>query len=399
MPVNGSDLPVADRDGTIPRVTHPTPVAESTEPTAPDERRASTLELFFDLVFVFAFTQVTGLLAADPTPHGFASAVLLLMVLWWAWGAYAWLTNAVNTDFLLPRLVLLACMAALTVVALTAPDAFTRSSVPFAVGYLLVMVLHSLLFATAGGKLNRAAMLRLSPTNMIGALLILGAAFAPESWRAWMWLTAVVVFYGGPFLTGVDRFSVHPGHFSERHQLIVIIAFGESIVAIGVGATSGGDAVTGLELVTGLVAIALVSAMWWRYFDSEAKDGEHALVSAQGVARPRLARDTYSYLHLPLVASIVLMAVGIKKTVGHAESHLKPLPAVLLCGGAALFLLMLAAIKLRRSEHVSVSTWAGATACIAVTPVALFGPAIAALGALALVYVAIVIGDMRAKRA
>ncbi|GLZ78920.1 low temperature requirement protein A [Actinorhabdospora filicis] len=377
-------------------MTHPSPSTEVAEPAAPDERRASTLELFFDLVFVFAFTQVTGLLAANPTPHGLLSAVLLLMVLWWSWGAYAWLTNAVNTDFLLPRLVLLGCMGALAVVSLTAPEAFGDAAVPFAVGNLLVMVLHTLLFATAGGKLNRAAIRWLSPTNMIGSLLILAAAFLPDAWRGWIWLAAVAVLYAGPFITGVDRFSVHPGHFSERHQLIVIIAFGESIVAVGVGATAEGG-VSGLELATGLVAIALVSAMWWRYFDSEAKDGEHALVHAQGVARPRLARDTYSYMHLPLVASIVLMAVGVKKTVGHAESHLKPLPALLLCGGAALFLLMLAAIKLRRRERVPVSTWAGVTACLAVTPVALYGPAIVALGALALIYVTIVIVDMRSK--
>ena len=118
------------------------PVPSTGEAPSADERRASTLELFFDLVFVFAFTQVTGFLAANPTGHGLLSAVLLLMVLWWAWGAYAWLTNAVNTDFLLPRLVLLASMAALAVVALSAPDAFDRAALPFAVGNLLVILLH-----------------------------------------------------------------------------------------------------------------------------------------------------------------------------------------------------------------------------------------------------------------
>ncbi|GIG70025.1 low temperature requirement protein A [Phytomonospora endophytica] len=371
--------------------------AGGAEPAVADERRASTLELFFDLVFVFAFTQVTGMLAENPTLTGLSHAVLLLAIMWWAWGAYAWLTNAVSTEFLLPRLVLLASMAGFTVVALSVPEAFESAAVPFAVGILLVFLLHAVLYASAGGRLDRAGILRLAPTNVIASLLVLGAAFVPAQVRIWLWVVAVAVLYVGPFLSDIGRFRVHPTHFAERHSLIVIIAFGETIVAIGVGATADGTSVSGLELVAGLVTIALVSAMWWRYFDAEAARAEHALMARTGVARSRLARDVFSYLHMPLVGSIVLMAVGIKKTIGHPGDHLKTLPAILLCGGAALFLLMLAAMRLRRDEAIGWSTPVGIAGCLAVTPLAMFGPAIAAVGALAVIFAVIVIADMRAK--
>ncbi|MEV0647138.1 low temperature requirement protein A [Phytomonospora sp. NPDC050363] len=375
----------------------PTPAGDTAEAPAADERRASTLELFFDLVFVFAFTQVTAMLADNATLQGLSHAVLLLMAMWWAWGSYSWLTNAVSTDYLLPRLVLLGAMASFTVVALSVPHAFEASAVAFAVGNLIVVLLHSVLYASAGGTLNRRAILRLAPTNLIGALVFLIAAFVPTEVRAWLWLLAVAIYYAGPYIRSMEGFSVHPSHLAERHHLIVIIAFGESIIAIGVGATADGSSLTGLELAAGLMTIVLVCAMWWRYFDSEAERGEHALVEARGLARAHLARDAFSYLHMPLVGSIVLMAVGIKKTVGHPETYLKPLPAILLCGGAALFLLVLAAIRLRRHERVGWSTPAGIVWCLAVTPVAMYGSGLAAMAALAVGYVTIVVVDMRAK--
>jgi low temperature requirement protein LtrA len=316
-----------------------------------DEARVSPLELFFDLVFVFAFTQITGALTDDHTGGGIARAVLVFAVLWWAWGAYAWLTNTVHTSETGPRLVVLGSTAAMLVTALAVPTAWDGGGVAFALGYLVVMVLHGVLFALAGEnpETTRAAIVRLMPTNLAAALVLVAAGLADGTARSALWVVAVAVTYAGPYLTGVAGFTVHPGHFAERHGLIVIIALGESVVAIGAG---GDDIAVDWGLAgTALVVMALIVGLWWAYFAREAEADEAALTAAEGADRARLARDVYSYLHIPLVMGVVFAAVGIHEALVHPDEPLDPVFAGAFAGGIALYLGGLAAIRLRRGAR------------------------------------------------
>jgi low temperature requirement protein LtrA len=332
------------------------------------EARVSTLELFFDLVFVFAITQITAEVSHDSTAVGLARGVLLFAVLWWAWGAYAWLTNTVDTGETAPRLVLLAGMAATLVTALAVPTAWGDGGVAFALGYLVVMVLHAALFALAGEnpEATRRAILRLAPTNLCAALLLVGAGLSDGTAQTALWIAAVVVSYAGPYVTGVAGFTVHPGHFVERHGLIVIIALGESIVAIGAG---GEDIVVDWALAgTALAVMTLVAGLWWDYFTDDAAAGERALLAARGHARARLARDVYSYLHVPLVLGIVFAAVGIHEVLAHRDAPLDPVVAFAYAGGVALYFAGLAGIRLRRGDPPGALCIAAVVASLAMIP-------------------------------
>ena len=224
------------------------------------ERRVSSFELFFDLVFVFAFTQVTAYLAHDLSWRGLAHGLLVFAVLWWAWGAYAWLTNAVPTDGA-PRLVMLGAMASMLVVALAVPTAFDDGGVAFALAYLLVMAFHAVLFAVAGERkeFTRQAILRLGPTNLVPGLALVAAGLTEGDVQAGLWVLAVILTYAGPYVTGMEGWSVDVPHFVERHALILIIALGESIVAIGAGATGEVDV---RLATTALLAVTVAGGLW-----------------------------------------------------------------------------------------------------------------------------------------
>ena len=316
---------------------------------APPEARVSPLELFFDLVFVFGFTQITGTITEGPTAANLGRGVLIFLVLWWAWGSYAWLTNAVPMSMKLARVVLCAS-AAMLVTALAVPTAWEDGGVAFALGFLVVMVLHTVLFAVAGEnpETTRAAILRLVPTNLGAALLLVVAGMVDGTARPLLWVAAVAISYVGPYLSGVAGFGVHPGHLAERHGLIVIIALGESVVALG----SAGDIAVDWGLAgTALIIMGLLIGLWWVYFDHEAEDDEAALIAAQGVDRARMARDVYSYLHVPLVLGVVFAAVGIHEALLHRAEPLDPVFAAAFAGGVALYLAALAAIRMRRGSR------------------------------------------------
>ena len=369
-------------------MAHSTAMAEQQEWAAADdglsEPGVSTFELFFDLVFVFAFTRITGSIAAHATWQGLGRGVLIFATLWWAWGSYAWLTNSMRTDDGPSRVVLLAAMAGMLVVALAVPEAFDESAMAYALGYLVVIVLHSILFTLAADSPTDAArgIRRLAPTNLGSALLLVAAALADVDGptRTALWIIAVSITFAGPFLTGVADFTVRPAHFAERHGLIVIIALGESIVAIGAADTYDID---WSLAASAMVAIALVSGLWWAYFDTEATAAEYALREARGVDRSRLARDVYSYLHIPLVLGVVLAAVGIKKTLQNSDEELTTVAAVALGGGVALFFAALAGIRVRRGARPGTTRLAAAALAAAAIPLATAVPAIVALTGLA----------------
>ena len=316
------------------------------------ETRVSSFELFFDLVFVFAFTQVTASVAHDPTWAGLGHGVLAFAMLWWAWGAYAWLTNTVPTDQVAPRLVILAAMASMLVVALAVPGAFDDSGPAFGIAYMVVMVLHAALFALASAtgdpEVTRRAILRLAATNLPAAVVLIVAGFAEGQLQTGLWIATVAVTYAGPYITGVGGFTVSPSHFVERHGLIVLIALGESVVAIGAGQVEDVD---WQVATTAFIAIAVIAGLWWTYFDGEADLTEQALHDAQGHDRSRLARDVYSYLHIPIVLGVVLVALGIKSTLAHSSEPLDDVVAAALGGGVALYFAALTAIAWRRGSR------------------------------------------------
>ena len=353
---------------------------ERTHEHEPDpEHQVTPLELFFDLVFVFAVTQVTGLLADDPTWGGVLRGMLVLAALWWAWTAYAWLTSTMDVDEGGVRLAMLAAMGAMLVVALAVPGAFGDDPVLFGVAYLLVRLLHVVLYTIVGRRDPDllGAVLRFAPTAIFGASLLVLAGFLEGDWRIAVWVVALAIDYVGPAAVGGARgWRIAPEHFAERHGLIVLIALGESIIAIGVGA--------GFKLVAGVIVaaalgIVVVSALWWLYFDVAAIFARRRLMQATGIDQARLARDAYSYLHLPMVAGIVLFALGLKATLGHIGEALDTVTAVGLCGGTALYLLGHVAFLFRATGRVFRRRTIGAVLLLALVPAALAIPALAAL--------------------
>jgi low temperature requirement protein LtrA len=344
-----------------------------------DEHQVTPLELFFDLVFVFAITQVTTLLAQDPTWGGVFRGMLVLAALWWAWSVYAWLSSAMDVDEGGVRLVMLASMGAMFGAALAVPGAFGDDAVLFGVAYLLVRLFHLVLSATVvrDDPDRRGALLRFAPTAIVGPSLLVFAGFLEGDERIAVWLVALAIDYLGPVVIGVGRgWRVAPEHFAERHALIILIALGESIIAIGVGA--------GFELDTGVIVaaalgIVVVSALWWLYFDVAAIFARRRLMQAMGLELHRLALHAYSYLHLPMVAGIVLFALGLKTTVGHVGEALDIVPAVALCGGAGLYLVGHIAFLFRTTGRVFRRRTVGAAVLLALVPAAVAIPALAAL--------------------
>jgi low temperature requirement protein LtrA len=355
------------------------------------EERVTPLELFFDLVFVFAITQVTSFLADDTTWGGLVRGMLVLAALWWAWAAYAWLTNTVNPDEGGVRLAMLAGMAAMLVVALAVPTAFGEDGVVFAVAYFAVRILHLVLysFAARGDPDLLGAVVRLTPTATLGPAVLVLAGFMDGTERVGAWIVALAADFLGPAVVGAGRgWRVHPAHFAERHALIVIIALGESIVAIGVGATT-------IELTVGVVAaavlgIVVVSGLWWLYFDVAAILAQRQLTAATGVAQARMARDSYSYLHFPMVAGIVLFALALKKTLGAVDEPLSTIPAVGLFGGLATYLLAHIGFLFRTTRHVFRRRLLATAVLLGLFPFANGLPALASLALAAGVCVGVV---------
>src|SRR2546421_6068495 len=303
------------------------------------EQRVTPLELFFDLVFVFAITQVTTFLSHSPTWGGLLRALLLLGMLWWAWSAYAWLTNHLDPEEGAVRLVMLAAVAGMLVVSLAAPRAFGSDGVLFGVAYLLVRTLQIALYAIAarGDRELVGAVTRIVPSAPIGPALLVTAGFLHGSAQLALWGAALAVTYLSAPVGHMRGWRVSPAHFVERFGLIIIIALGESIVAIGVGAR-------GLPLDAGVIGAALlgitvVACLWWSYFDWVVFIAQARLAEATGASRAAVARDVYSYLHLPMVAGIVLFAFGLKTTLPDVTGSLSTVPALGLVGGMPMYLL------------------------------------------------------------
>jgi low temperature requirement protein LtrA len=359
------------------------------EQHAEREQRVTPLELFFDLVFVFGFTQVTTVLSDDSTRRGLGHGLLILAALWWAWAAYAWLTNTIDPDRGAVWGAMLIAMAAMFVAALAVPDAFGRHGVVFGVAFLIVNVMYLALYSL-GARSDRellAAILRTAPMALVGAALIVAAGFVHGSLRPILWLAALAVGLFGPLLGGIRGWRVQPAHFVERHGLIVLIAIGESLIAIGLGArdTRLGAGV----IVAAVLGLAVATSFWLAYFDFFQIRGEQLLNDRSGVERIALARDVYTYLHLPMVAGIVLFAFAMKATLAHVGEVLDTIPALCLCCGPALYLFAYVVLRLRVTRVLGGGRLVAAVACALLVPVALAAPALVALALVALVWVAL----------
>jgi low temperature requirement protein LtrA len=345
--------------------------------------QVTPLELFFDLVYVLALTQCTALMADNPTWEGLAQGLLVLGVLWWAWVAYSWLTSVVDPEEGTVRLAMFAAMAAFLVAALCVPEAFDSLGLLFACAYAVVRMTQIGLYmlASRGDPALRQSVLGLAGGTAIGVGLLVAASFTDGALQGALWALALLLDMGEPFLFGAEGWKLVPEHFAERHGLIVIIALGESIVAIGAGAEVGIDAGVVAAAVLG---IAVAGALWWLYFDVVALVAARRLSNApEGRVRNEIARDSFSYLHFPMVAGIVLLALGLKKTLGDVGDPLKVVPAVAMLGGTALYLLAHVAFRWRNVHRFSTQRLLCAYLLVALLPAAVELPALATLGILA----------------
>jgi low temperature requirement protein LtrA len=353
------------------------------------EQRVSPLELFFDLVFVFAFTQVTTVLSSNPTWSGLEHALLLLTALWWAWAAYAWLTNTVDPGEGLVWGTMLVASGAMFVGALAVPEAFGGHGVVFGVAFLIVALMQLALYALAarGDSDLLTAILRIAPSSIAGATLIAAAGFVHGGLKPLLWLIALAVGFFGPLVARPSGWRLHPAHFVERHGLIVIIAIGESLVAIGLGVRHGGLGAE--EIVAAVLGFAVAASLWLAYFDFFTIRAQQLLDDRSGVQQIALARDTYTYLHLPMVVGIVLFAFAVKTTLGEVHAELSIIPALALCGGPALYLFAYVGLRFRISRSIRGGRTIAAVACAALVPAALAVPAIVALGLVTAVWIAL----------
>ena len=359
------------------------------------EHRVTPRELFFDLVFVFAFTQVTTLLTDDPTFAGIGRGVLVLGALWWPWTAYAWLTNTVDPEEGFVGAALLVALIAMFVAALVVPSVFDDDGVLFGAAFLVVCAMHLALYALAG-RGNRdllSAVLRLAPWPLLGATLILVAGFADGA-RTWLWLAALTCTYVGAGLSGSTGWRLYPSHLAERYGLVMIIALGEAFVAIGIGATGIGIGLG--EVVAAILGLLVATSFWLAYFDFFSIRGERILADLRGPERVALARDVYAYAHLPMIVGIVFFAFAMKTIVAHVGEELDSVAAFALCGGSALYLLTYSAIRARIERRVTVSRgrFAAALALLLVLPLATVVPALAALALVTAVWVGLHIYEL-----
>jgi low temperature requirement protein LtrA len=300
-----------------------------------EQLRVSTLELFFDLVFVFTLTQLTAILAHDVTAESAGHVALIFIVLFWMYGGYVWLTNQVPPDRPARRLLLVVGMAAFFVCALAIPEAFDGGGVAFGLGYLLVILVHAGLWLQVYGG---AVTWRFGLFNVVAALMVTVAGFLDGPAAYGLWVAAIALLFVTPRIAGraAPQFPLRSGHFVERHGLLLIVAFGESVVAIGIGAA-------GLPLDPGLfgaavLGLALAAALWWSYFVGDEEGAERAMRAATDGERFGLAINAYFFAYIPILLGVITIAAGVERSIGAVEERLDAGSAGLLAVGVALYL-------------------------------------------------------------
>jgi low temperature requirement protein LtrA len=357
--------------------------------TSDESHRVTTFELFFDLVFVFALTQVTEFMAHASSAEGVLQGLIVLGILWWSWTSYSWLGNQTFVDEGLIRIGMTVAMTAMFLVALVIPESFEDlpgglyAPLVLTIAYIVVRVAHLLLYLAAAGDDGplRRQVLITTTALATGSVLMIAGAVLDGGAQTWLWLLGLVLDVGITYATSRrGNWRVHSSaHWSERYGLVVILALGESIVAIGVGVAE--EAISVPILLGSVLAVGLSVLLWWLYFDMAAIAAEHALARLRGSARAALAIDGYTYLHFPILAGVVISALGVEEAMHHVEDT-EPFGlfgAAALFGGTALYLAGHGAFWRRSAGYWKVWRMGGATLLVALVPV---GAAVSALAAL-----------------
>ncbi|MFQ6394692.1 low temperature requirement protein A [Nocardia sp. KC 131] len=367
------------------------------------------LELFFDLVLVFAFTMVTDLAAEQTSAKNLVRATLVLAVMWWVWIAYSWLGNAVRADEGVTRVAMFVAMGGVFLAALTIPEAYRDlpggwfGPLVFAIAYLLVRLVHLVMFwlaSTEDRQLRRQVMKWGAGSITIGTTLLVIAATTSGTLQIGLWIAAIAGDMLWTLLAGEDWRVNSASHFSERYGLIIIVALGESIVSIGIG-------VAGLPIswpiaLGSLLGLGISGLLWWAYFDVAALAVEHALARAEGERQIKIARNCYTYWHFPMIVGIIALSLGLKKVlyyVGDASHHtlkdaLYGVPLFCLYGGVVLYLIALVGFKHYATGNVTVVRLVAAVALLALIPLAAALPALASLSILFAVLGALILWEM-----
>jgi low temperature requirement protein LtrA len=370
-----------------------------------EDARVTPIELFFDLVFVFSLTQVTALMSHNLTGQGILRGMLVLCLLWWCWVGFAWVGNVLRADEGVGRVAMFGAMGAMFVLALCVPEAFVDlpgglvGPVVLAVTYLALRLFHLGILWLAGEHDPglRRQLLRFLPSLIVSTALLLVASQLEGTSQTLVWVAVLAADYLGTILGGASGWRLNSAsHFAERHGLIVIIALGESIVATGSGVAA--LPISWSIIVASIVGLVTAACIWWAYFDVLAIAAERVLRDAEGEVRTRLARDAYSYLHLPMIAGIVLAALGMEHVleyVGDASHHglgdpLATIPLAAMYAGVALYLLAQVAFKYRNWHTLSRPRLLTTAVILFLIPAAAQIPALAALGALTAVMVALI---------
>jgi low temperature requirement protein LtrA len=374
--------------------------------TSDEAHRVTTFELFFDLVYVFAFTQVSRLMAEHHSALGVLQGLVVLALLWWTWCSYSWLANQSPADQGVLRVGMSVAMATVFVATLAVPEAFEDlpgglfGPLVLVVAYGIVRVVHTLLYLVAAGgdAALRRQVLRTQAVAMLPALalLVVGALVGSPA-QTWIWLGAVVWDVTFTYITsrGGDWRLQSPAHWAERYGLVVILALGESIVAIGVGAS---HVPVSVPVIAGAVlAIALALDLWWVYFLRSAPLAEGSLERLQGTARAGYATVAYTYLHFVLIAGVVLAALGVEVAMAHIDTSeaFGWFGASALAGGVAAYLVGTAVLV--RSAGRTWPLWrlVGAAGTLALMPLLATLAALPALGVVVLVAFAWAVTERR----
>jgi low temperature requirement protein LtrA len=347
--------------------------------------RVSTLELFFDLVFVFTITQVARLVSGAHGTGDIASAALILTIAWWMYGGYAWLTNNVGTRGFSLRMLMLLGTCAYFVMALSIPRAAGEDGFPFAIAWSVVGLIHLVLFTRAGNSSARA-IFGIAPYNTVAALFVIAAAFIDPAWRWVGWLGAVLTFVSSTLGRRESGFQLNAAHFAERHGLVIIICIGESVISLGAGIEATAVRWPLIRIV--VLGFALCAAIWWSYFDGDDERAEQALRRLPEARRARVGLLAYGYAHLGMVAGIVAVAAGLHDAIAGLGGAIPARPAWILASGVGLYLL--SDKWFRRLLALDASHWRGIASLLAIATavVGIKFTAAAQIGALVAILVA-----------
>jgi low temperature requirement protein LtrA len=371
------------------------------------EQHATTLELFYDLVFVFAVTQVSHLLLGHLSWEGAGQAAMVLLVVWWSWNYTTWVTNELDPESIAVRLLLIALMLLSMLMAIAIPEAFGDRALLFAGSYVAIQVGRHLFLtfvAADSGTIERLRAGRILTWFVVAGVLWIAGAIAEDGARTALWLAALAIDYAGPLVTfwvpvrgpmaSHTWWEVGTEHFAERFQLFIIIALGESIVVTG--ATTSELDLTVARVVAFALAFLSTAALWWLYFNLVANIAEQRLAQAEN--RTLLARDAYTYLHVVIVAGILLCAVGDELVIAHPTEELPSAELIAVVCGPALYLLAHVALRLRVARTVGARRLGGAIACLAIGAIGTFAPALVVAALLLGVLIGVIVGDRIAAR-